>query len=545
MKKLITLIGLFLITISSYSQMSTNLILSPAAPYKVGDTITVSYKVIKDTTTPRYFWLRYTYNTSTLTYVPSSTTFSQGTSSQTYYTSWNNYVYQPYANSDAKSLYAQYQHTPWSYVVAGDWNVGQVTVQRTDASVDGVVASQKYVIKNSYVYDGIFKMSMAYSINAAGAYITPINGGNDLSLGTVTGSSSTYNVRIAYPTGDTSITNLKALITPLNADSSVNTNITATSVKFDAQGIATFTNTKVGEKYKVSIIPPTAQTYLNNIITVSDAYKSFLGIAEVGITGGSKYFTYPTLEQKIGNVTIGDNTFDNNDAYYSFAYVMGIDVTSKTTIPSSTATSVGFLYGKKSAWASGVLTDNIITVAAATQTDDFAYAYAGDLNYSNSTDPSLIAGAVAGQSVNTSSRISSNSTGPIASLAYTPAPLQNLTMGLTSTIDANGKVVLTTTLTQDSLAGIEVILQYDNTKLTLDNVSFDAGPSVTNFSTDNNSRLTFGSIDQNKTARIKKGTPYKLIFTPKSPLTSTAGLFYTVLADAVDSKGNKINLTVE
>ena len=60
-----------------------------------------------------------------------------------------------------------------------------------------------------------------------------------------------------------------------------------------------------------------------------------------------------------------------------------------------------------------------------------------------------------------------------------------------------------------------------------------------------NGRLTFGSMDQVKTARIKTGTPYKLIFTANTPLTNTAGLFYTVLADAVDAAGNKIDLIVE
>ena len=88
-------------------------------------------------------------------------------------------------------------------------------------------------------------------------------------------------------------------------------------------------------------------------------------------------------------------------------------------------------------------------------------------------------------------------------------------------------------------------MNYDSTKLTLDNVIFDAGASVTNFSTHNNGRLTFGSIDQIKTARIKIGTPYKLIFTPKETLTNTAGLFFFVLADAVDGSGSKIDLIVE
>jgi hypothetical protein len=106
-------------------------------------------------------------------------------------------------------------------------------------------------------------------------------------------------------------------------------------------------------------------------------------------------------------------------------------------------------------------------------------------------------------------------------------------------------VVLTTNLTKEGLAGLEVIMNYDESKLTLDNVIFDAGSTMTNFSTHKDGRLTFGSIDQMKTARIKTGTPYKLIFTPKVQLTNTAGLFYFVLSDAVDGSGKKINLIVE
>jgi hypothetical protein len=52
-------------------------------------------------------------------------------------------------------------------------------------------------------------------------------------------------------------------------------------------------------------------------------------------------------------------------------------------------------------------------------------------------------------------------------------------------------------------------------------------------------------MDQIKTGRIKTGTPYKLTFTSNVPLTNTAGLFYTELADAVDGNGNKIGLNVE
>jgi hypothetical protein len=172
------------------------------------------------------------------------------------------------------------------------------------------------------------------------------------------------------------------------------------------------------------------------------------------------------------------------------------------------------------------------------------YAWGGDLDWSHSSHPDTIASRVStgnySNSINDNSTIKTMST---ISMSYTQA-IEKATLGLTSSI-VNGKVVLTGTLTKEGLAGLEVILQYDNSKLTFDNISFDAGPSVTNFSTNGEGRLTFGSMDQTKTARIKIGTPYKLTFIPKETISNTAGLFYTVLADAVDGNGNKINLIVE
>jgi hypothetical protein len=540
MKKLLTLVGI-LISLSAFSQLTVDQSIVQTGPYKVGDTIQIKYTVAKGTTTPRYFWLRYQYNNKALSYV--NTTFSQGSSSQTYYTSWQNYSFTANAGKDATALYEQYKITPWAYVINTDWNVGQLTVQRTDSSINNIIATQKYVVLSKSDYTNIHKLDLSYAIDNAGANISPITTSQStLSLGTVTGGVAAFNVRIAYPSTDTSIVNLKAQLQPLNTDGTTNWTAAAiATANFNAQGIASFTTPKVGDKFAVYIMAPTQKTYLNNIVTVSDAYKAFLGVAEVGLTGTTQYFKYPTLEKAIGHVTIADTVFDNNDAYNIFAYVMGINVSTTTRIPSSNATQIGFISGKKAAWASGILTDHTITVTSASQTEDFAYAYSGDLDYSNSTDPSSIAGAVAGQSTSNEFAIKSNA---ITTLGYTPATLASATLSLSSDIK-NGKVVLTGTLTKEGLAGLEVILQYDNTVLTLDNVAFDAGASVTNFSTDNNGRITFGSIDQNKTARIKTGTPYTLTFIPKKTITSTAGLFFTVLSDAVDGNGNKVNLTVE
>ena len=546
-KKLLTIIGILVISISSNAQLTINQSVTPTTGLKVGDTISVKYTVARGTTTPRYFWLRYQFNNKALSYVNNSTTFSQGTSSQTFYTSWSNYVFNPNNTYDVKNLYKQYVATPWNYQSNSDWNVAQLTVQRTDASIDGVIATQKYVVLSKSDYTNIHKLDMAYGVDNSGVNITDVTTTQStLSLGTVTGGIASYNVRITYPSTDTTIVNLKAQLQPLNSDGTTNWSLAPiATANFNAQGIATFTTPKVGDKFGVYIFPPTSKLYLDNIITVSDAYKAFLGVASVGLNGTTQYFQYPTLEKAIGHVVISDTVFNTNDAYYLFADVMGIDVTTKTRIPTSTSSQIGFLSGKLTAWYTGILTDHTTTVTSASQTDDFAYAYSGDLDYSNSTKPALIPNSVTGLSVGSSEKISTFGTSSVASFGYSQPPAsQNAKLSLVSTIN-QGKVVLTGTLTQDNLAGLQVILQYDNSILTLDNVTFDTGPSITNFSTNNTNRITFGSLDQTKTSRIKTGTPYTLIFTPKTQITNTSGLFYTVLADAVDGNGNKVNLTVE
>ena len=557
MKRLLTFLGILvisLLTFTAQAQLTVNQAITTTAPYKVGDTLSIKYTVVKDTNTPRYFWLRYRYNNKALSYV--STTFSQGSSSQTFYTGWSNYGFTPNTTNNrvATSLYQQYQVSPWAYAVNSDWNVGQLTVQRTDASVDGIIATQKYIVLAKEDYTDIHKLDLAYSYNASGAYISPITTtGTPVSLGTVTGGLAAFNVRVAFPSTDTSVKYLTAKLYPLNTNGTVNMAGTVIeTANFSTTGIASFTKPKVGDKFGVVITPAIGTAYLDNIVTVSDAYKAFLQNASVGIGGTTNYFQYPTLEKKIGNVTIGSSTFSENDAYNLFSHVMGINVSAKATIPSKAATSYGFLFGKKATWHTGAIAtqgsaDRLITITSATQTEDFAYAYAGDLDYSNSTDPSSITGAVTGLSTNpivTVGTIKSNSISSFESIAYTSPELEKVNLSLTSTL-TNGKVVLTTTLTKADLAGLQVVMNYDSTKLTLDNVIFDAGSTITNFSTKDNGRLTFGSIDQLKSARIKVGTPYKLIFTPKTALTNTAGLFYFVLSDAVDAKGNKVDLIVE
>jgi hypothetical protein len=549
MKKLLTLLGI-LISLSSFGQITVNQTVSPAPPYQVGDTLTVRYTIVRGTTTPRYFWLRYSFNNKALAMVPNSTVFTQGSSTQTFYTGWDNFRFTPATNVAVTNLSSQYSTTPWGYSADNNWNVGQITVQRADAAINGDVATQKYVIKDQNTYNDIHKLDLAYAVDGASANITPITrSATNVSLTNVTGNTSQFKVRVLFPQGYT-ITDHTIQLMKLKADGTIDWSQQPIATRpLDGTGEAVFTSgIKVGDSVGVFVGAAFQKSWMNNIVTVSDAYKAFLGHSQTDISGNSTFFTYPNLERNVGNITKNDNTFNESDSYFLFAHVIGQDVSANAMIPTSTSTSVKWNSGLlNQSWLNGVPVHKVI-IDSPIKTVDAVFAWGGDLDWSHSSSPAEIASRISSgnysNSVNPNSRISLNTSMSTQTMSYKTQAFETARLSVSSTLNG-GKVILTTNLSKEGLTGLQVIMNYDESKLSLDNVVFDAGSTVTNFSTHEGNRLTFGSIDQLKTARIKTGTPYRLVFTPKVPLTNTAGLFFFVLSDAVDANGNKINLIVE
>jgi hypothetical protein len=540
MKKLIFL--LLLLPTLSFSQITINQQIVESPPYKVGDVITIRYSVNTGTQTPRYLWLRYQYNNKILTPVANSTVYTQGTSVQTFSTEWANFRFTPNSTKPATSLYEQYQLTPWNYVSNPDWNSGQLTIQRTDAKIDGNFATQKFTIKDNIAYDNIHQLTLAYAIGSNSQFIAPVTtSGTPISLGTVAGGSSSFKVKVAFPSNYTNIIHHNAQIMRLKTDGTIDwSQQPIAQLPLDGAGEAIFTQLKIGDEVGVFISPTLQKSFMSDIVTVSDAYKAFLGHSQVDIAGTPNFFTYPNLERRVGNVSKNDETFNETDSYYIFAYIMGIDVSTLASIPTPTVTSVGWNSGLlNQKWLDGTPTHKVV-ITSNNQTANAVFAWAGDLDWSHSTSPAVVA-----QNIQNNTNVTNRTSTPIKLVgSYQPIQYEQVNLNVSSKIEA-GKVILSTNLQKDGLAGLELIMKYDNTRLQLDKVEFDTGNTMTNFWTNNDGRLTFGSIDQLKTARIKKGTPYKLTFTPKVQLANTAGLFYFVLTDAVDAAGNKINLIVE
>jgi hypothetical protein len=540
MKNFLLALVLSLVSLTSFGQLVINQEVTNTKPYRVGDTLTVRYNVIKGTTNPRFLWMRYQYSNKHLQKL-GNTVFSQGTTAQNFEATWPNYMFTQNPAIGVGELDKQYGSTPWNYTANNDWIAKQFTTQRADAVIDGLWATEKYILLENSTYQAIHKLDLATANGTNDAAITPI-GSQVLQLSFADADVkhvSAFRVRVGYP-ANFPITSLSVLIQPLNTDGT--TNFTAPQIakkSLNSAGIADFEQFNIGDKFGVYIVPTTGADYLNNVITVTDAYRAFLAVTDVGLNGTSSVFQYPAIEKMIGNVTIGDGDFNNNDAYYLFAHILGQDVAAKANITRQGANPLRFISVKQSVYPTitSAATNNSVNITSANQTEIFSYAFSGDLDFSHSSNPAIpITNSVGGQG--TMNRTIANKG------IYSNQLAGNATLSLSSKIE-NNKVILSGNLTQAGLAGLEVILKYDDSKLTLDGIVFDAGSSITNFSTNKDGRLTFGSMDQIKTARIKTGTPYKLTFTSNVPLTNTAGLFYTELADAVDGNGNKIGLNVE
>jgi hypothetical protein len=534
MKKLIaSLVLLFTLSTTSYSQVIINQSIVESPPYQVGDTLTINYTVSSPTPIS-YLWFRQHYSNKHLAYVPNSTVYSQGENVQTFFTEWVNYEYVYPQTIGVGELYNQYQGN-WNYQVNQNWNVQQFSIQKTGSGISGLTVSQKYVLLDNTSYQNIHKLHMAMAETSTGERVSPI-GSQVLWLSIsspVTGGSSSFKVRVTYP-ANYNIADHNIQIMPVNSNNVVDWSTNPqpiASAPIGTNGEVTFNNLKVGDKFWVMVTPAYQKTFMDNIVTVSDAYKSFLAVSNVGLGGNENIFQYPNLERVVGNITIGDNTFNQLDSYNLFAHVMGIQTSVNTLIPSSTSTTVRFLSGPVSTFNQGNFT-SYHEITTPTEVFDMAFAWGGDLDFSHSSNPALSA----------IPQVAKGVSNVLVSTLNTN--LKEVKLGVSSKLE-NGKVVVTTTLTDADLAGLQVILGIDDSRIELENIIFDSGNTVTNFSTVKDGRITFGSIDQIGTAKIKTGTPYKLIFKPKVTLTNTSGLFYTILSDAVDNKGNKVKLLVE
>jgi hypothetical protein len=507
---------LFLLPLFSFSQIIIDQSVVESPPYKVGDVITIEYRVTTGNLDVNYLWLRYHYNNKALEFVPNSTVFSQGASTQTSYFHWNNFTFNPNPTIGVGELLRQYNSNGWNYTTNTNWNVGQLVVQRTDASISGLIATQKYKIKDATNFDDIHRLHLAYATTRNNTAVASI--GSTvlwLDLKDVSRLVSSVKFKVSYPTSyDITKHNIQVMETNEQGMVDWASNPTPVFVgALDSSGEILTDKLLKTKKYMAMVTPAWGENIPDNIITVTDAYKAFKAITDRGLDNNAAPFS-TNLETSIANVT-QDQSFDSQDAYYLFATVMGVDLSSVQglMLPTKDMTkSVKFLSGFSSTFTSNP-TQAVITPTGDNETYNLSYAWAGDLDFSHSSPLPT-----------TTSRTSS---------VRTESTVVNTSI-------VNGKVIVTVGLSVNGLAGAEYKIGYDDSKLTFDNVTFDTGNTATNFSTRKENIITFGSMD--KTTTLKQGTPYRLTFTPKTPINNTSGLIFMYFSEAVDTNANKVIL---
>jgi hypothetical protein len=271
-------------------------------------------------------------------------------------------------------------------------------------------------------------------------------------------------------------------------------------------------------------------TLYNSIVTVSDVYLAFKELANNGLFGNQSgnEFAYG-IQYKNADVN-DDGIFNEADCFLLLQNLTGAKTLVDTfnlnktmrIIPQTKYDSIG-----KSNWTTfttplGSSYSFDINTGKSTDTLNLAVAWKGDVNLSHSTTPksnNLTTMSVRGMSI--SNQINSIIT----------SELIGDSVVVTITIDP---------LTQE-LVGTQFKLNYDNSLLKFNQVSFKTKGLPTNYGTDKSDYITLGSLITDG-GTLDNTTEYKISFTPKTKLKNIFGLTSISLMDAVNKSGTTLKI---
>lgn len=548
MKKILTLLVSVLCTISVFGQSRMDY--SPVNTVtQVGDTLVVKYQYfIGDKNEARLYQFDIQHNNKLLDVI-SNDWQTTSTSAQKAVNTWNGYKFTIDGTKDQTDFDGQY--LSWlagnaSYGANADWSVQRVTYQDVTSLSDGdEIMKVSYKIKdkantNYTDYSNLINVNWANYQEADGTQID-VTGQSNLGLTGIQGGDA----------GNVSISVSSNVITNNIGDGSdfsytiynkgENTN-PITSGNFDAAGDATIQGLENDVEYDLYVSIDNSKTYLDNAVTVSDLALVFAeaigaGDGPNGISTTFDYYIQSILANVVGTSIPNGGDVNFQDSYEILAYLQGV-TTGNTPFISKTG-EVYNVSGIKSTFGDEV--NGIATVSATFKPTDndksfqFAHAIAGDVNFSHGFEPTSTNASIpnAAQSATTARSMMARGE------KFQP---ETANIDLVSEI-VDGNVIFSINSDIAEMVGSQFNIEYDRTRLVLDNVIFDTGNTMTNFSNhiENEGKVRIGSFDQNFEATVKTGTPYKLIFIPTVQLNNTAGLITFKVKEGVKADGTQIN----
>lgn len=554
MKKFLTFLVSVLLTLSTYGQDPSEINYSPVNNVsKVGDTLIMKFQYFKkDQNSLATGQFDFEYNNKLLSYISHESQAPTGASFAR--NNWSGYKFNPKSNTDEDDMDVQYNW--WrneagnaSYSASSDWNVERITVQTSSAyPSDGEFVKYKFKIKDKFGsnysdYSNIIKVNWANYKESDGTQIQTIKNPSSQSISNIQGGNA----------GAVTINLFSKLLDNNVSDgtdySYVIKNGSGETVKsgdFDSSGQASIDGLEHDVQYNISVSISDLPEYLGEVVTVSDlalVFAEAIG-AGSGPSGSSTTFDYH-IQDIIADVVGGDDGVNFQDSYEILAYLQG--VTTGNTNYITKAGTVHEYSGIKEtygAYSNGSVTfANTFTAVDSDQsskTINVAHGLRGDVNFSHSYEPSVSSGE---KSTSTQATSQSFRVSMAPGAKYNQTETANL--DLVSEI-VDGKVHFSINSEVADMVGSQFNIVYNTDVLTLENVIFDTGNEMTNFSNIiEEGKVRVGSFDQNFTQVVKTGTPYKLVFTPNEEIQNTSGLITFRVKEGVKADGTQIKFNIQ
>jgi hypothetical protein len=546
MKKILLLLISVFFTLNSFGQSSISY--SPVNTVtKVGDTLIMKFQYYKvDGAELTLAQFDFEYNNKLLSYISHQSIAPTGASFAR--NNWTGYKFNPKADTSEDDMDVQY--TWWkdeagnnSYSTSANWSVERTTIQTSAAYENGAeFVKYSFKVKDKFGsgydnYNDIIKVNWANYQESDGTQIQTTKNPSTQSLSGIEGGNAGAFV-INLKTANSVKTDYSYTIKN-SAGESVATG------DFDESGQASISGLENNVTYTAEANLKEDATYLDEVVTVSDlalVFAEAIG-AGSGPSGGSTTFDY-FIQDIMGDVVGSDNGVDFQDSYEILAYLQGVTSGNSNLITQDGQTED--YSGIESTY--GAVTNNTVTFAksftpidsdTSSKTIDLAHGLRGDVNFSHSWEPSVSSGEKATSAQTSSFRISS-----AACSKYSQTETANI--DLISEINDDGRVVFSINSEIEDMVGSQFNIVYDPNILSLENVIFDTGNEMTNFSNVIEAGyIRVGSFDQNVSSTVKAGTPYQLIFVPVEDISNASGLISFRVKEGVKADGTQINFIIQ
>lgn len=475
----------------------------------------------------------------------------------------------PSKNADLLGQFNSWQSGAIEYIDSDSYSVRRIAFQLADASIQDLLDANSLETVTP-IFDFLSLVKPDASLEQV--QVTYINGGNiELSNGDQITSffasngnafghkvepATEYNVKLHFV--------LPESLDPTNFQVNVQKSYTGTDtvdqsnyqselLTLDAAGDAMLLDVDLDTEYFVYDLEPINSSYIPDVHTITDAYRSFKYLNDVGINGGDTVYNNFGLFSADADLS---GNFNSGDVYGLLGYVLGIDVGTGNAGPEGGYCLPEQVEGE---WIHGCTAavryefytiEQLGAMVDLNRTDtepsegggwdgsfiptedglnfDFAFWHHVDLDQSHSTSfPANITAKAAKVGLNLSNKA-----------------VGTTKLDMVSKIE-DGKVLVELNHNGTDMVGLQARIKYDTSKLQLQNIIFNTGNKVTNFSKHENGNLLFGGLSTDGSESIERGKAFVIEFTPIGTVNNVTGLFYFDNTDAVKENGDKLTLTIQ